>query len=106
MLQLLLVAALLVALAAMARRSYRRRRLLRAAVHRAGASLENAIAVQRFDEIDVHLRARWCHCGGYLERCGEGTREVGGRRYRTARLQCQECEADAVVFFDTTDVLH
>ena len=106
MLQLLLVAALLAALAAMGRRRLRRRRLLRAAETRAGASLENAIMVRRFDEIDEHLRARWCHCGGYLERCGEGTREAGGRRYRTARLQCQECEADAVVFFDTTDVLH
>jgi hypothetical protein len=106
MLQLLLVAALLAALVTMGARRYRRGRLLRAAATRAGASLENAIVVRRFDEIDEHLRARWCHCGGYLERCGEGTREVGGRRYRTARLQCQECEAEGVVFFDTTDVLH
>ena len=106
MLQLLLVAALLAAIVAMGRRRFRRRRLLRSAETRAGGSLENAIVVRRFDEIDEHLRARWCHCGGYLERCGEGTREAGGRRYRTARLHCQECEADAVVYFDTTDVLH
>jgi hypothetical protein len=106
MVQLLLVAALLAAVAAMGRRRFRRRRLRLAAGTRAGATLENAIVVRRFDEIDEHLSARWCHCGGYLERCGEGTRETGGRRYRTARLQCQECEADAVVFFDTTDVLH
>jgi hypothetical protein len=106
MLHLLLVAALLAAIVVMAGRRHRRRRLRRAAATRAGSSLDTAIVVQRFDEIDAHLRARWCHCGGYLERCGEGTREVGGRRYRTARLHCQECDADALVFFDTTDVLH
>jgi hypothetical protein len=49
---------------------------------------------------------RWCFCGGYLERTGEGTREANGRRFRIARLACQECEALDEVFFDTTDVLH
>jgi hypothetical protein len=106
MLHLLLVAALLAAIVVMAGRRHRRRRLVRAAATRAGSSLENAIAIQRFDEMDDHLRTRWCHCGGYLERRGEGTRDAAGRRYRTARLRCQECEADALVFFDTTDVLH
>jgi hypothetical protein len=106
MLHLLLVAALLAAIMAMGGRGYRRRRLRRAAATRAGSSPDTAIVVRRFDEIDAHLRARWCHCGGYLERCGEGTRETGGRRYRTARLHCQECDADALVFFDTTDMLH
>jgi len=106
MIQLLLVAALLAAIVVMAGRRQRRRRLVRAAATRAGSSLENAIAILRFDEIDEHLQARWCHCGGYLERCGEGTRDVAGRRYRTARLRCQECEADSLVFFDTTDLLH
>jgi hypothetical protein len=106
MLHLLLVAALLAAIVALASRRHRRRRLVRAAATRAGSSLENAIVVRRFDEIDAHLQARWCDCGGYLERCGEGTRDAGGHRYRTARLRCQECDADALVFFDTTDVLH
>jgi hypothetical protein len=106
MLHLLLVAALLAAIVAMTGRRLQRRRLRRAAATRAGSSLETAIVVQRYDEIDDHLRARWCHCGGYLERCGEGARDAGGRRYRTARMRCQECDADAVVFFDTTDVLH
>jgi len=56
--------------------------------------------------MDDQLARRWCSCGGYLERMGEGTREAGGRRYRVARLRCQECEAVDEVFFDTTDVLH
>jgi hypothetical protein len=106
MLQLLLVAALLAALVAMGRRRHRRGRLRRAGATRAGSAIENAIVVRSFDEIDEHLQARWCHCGGYLERCGEGTREAAARRYRTARLRCQECDTEAVVLFDTTDVLH
>ena len=106
MLQVLLVAALLAAIVGMAARRARRFRLARAATTRAGSSPDTAIVVRRFDEIDEHLRARWCHCGGYLEGCGEGTREIGARRYRTARLRCQECEAEVVVFFDTSDVLH
>ena len=106
MLQLLLVAVLVAAILRMGARRIYRRRLARAAATRAGSSLATAIVVRRFDEIDEHLARRWCHCGGYLERCGEGTREVGGRRYRTARLRCQECATDAVVFFDTSDVLH
>lgn len=106
LLELLLVAVLLAALVRMGARRYRRGRLTRAATTRVGSSIATAIAVRRFDEIDEHLRARWCHCGGYLERCGEGTREIDGRRYRTARLRCQECQADAIVFFDTSDVLH
>jgi len=55
--------------------------------------------------MDEHLGRRWCACGGYLERSGEGTRESGGRRFRVARLRCQECEAVDEVFFDTTELL-
>jgi hypothetical protein len=106
MLQLVLVAALVAAIVSLAGRRHRRRRLVGAAATRAGSSPEAAIAVRRFDEIDEHVSGRWCHCGGYLERRGEGTREEGGRRYRLARLRCQECEAEAVVYFDTTEVLH
>jgi hypothetical protein len=41
-----------------------------------------------------------------MERRGEGTRETGGRRFRVAHLACQECEEEAEVVFETTDVLH
>jgi hypothetical protein len=54
----------------------------------------------------VHLRLRHCACGGYLERRGEGSRDVAGQRYRVARLECQDCERVEEVFFDTTDLLH
>ena len=98
--------ALLAALVAVGARRWQRARLRRAARTRLGVSPERAIHVRSFSEIDEHLGRRWCACGGFLERSGEGTRDVEGRRYRVARLTCQECEATDEVFFDTTDVLH
>jgi hypothetical protein len=103
---LLLTAAIVAAVVALARQRWRRSALRRAASERAGASAERAIAVRSFTEIDEHLARRWCHCGGYLERTGEGTRDAGGRRFRIARLRCQECEDAAEVYFDTTEVIH
>ena len=103
---LLLGVAVLTAVVGVGLRRLRRARLRHAARGRPGASAENAIFIRSYTEMDSHLAGRWCHCGGFLERQGEGTREVGGRRYRVARLGCQECEAVEEVFFDTTDVLH
>ena len=103
---LLMTAAIVAAVIAVARRRLRRSALRRAAQEREGASPERAIAVRSFTEIDDHVDRRWCHCGGYLERTGEGTRESDGRRFRIVRLRCQECEDPAEVFFETTDVLH
>jgi hypothetical protein len=103
---LVLAVAIVAAVAAMGLRRLRRARLRRAARTRAGTSVDRAFHIRSYAEIDEHLAQRWCHCGGYLERTGEGTRQVGGRRFRTARLVCQECEDVEEVFFDTTDVLH
>src|SRR5262249_12277950 len=83
-----------------------RQRLRRAAGTRLGSSPERAIHVRSYSEMDGHLAQRWCFCGGYLERTGEGSRTVSGRTFRIARLRCQECEAPDEVFFDTTEVLH
>jgi hypothetical protein len=102
----LLPLVLLAAIAAMARRRWRRAALARAAGEREGGSPERAIYVRSFAEIDDHLAARWCVCGGYLERTGEGSRDAGVRRYRIARLCCQECERTDEVFFDTTEIVH
>jgi hypothetical protein len=103
---LLMLAALAAAMVVMGRRRWRRARLAAAARTRAGASPERAIFIRSYADMDEHLARRWCACGGFLERTGEGTREADGRRYRVARLACQECEAVDEVFFDTTDVLH
>ena len=101
-----LLAALVAALIAMGGRRARRARLRRLAAARPGASPERAIAIRSYGEMDEHLDGRWCVCGGYLERRGEGTRGADARRLRVARLRCQECEAEDEVFFDTTEVLH
>jgi hypothetical protein len=103
---LALALAVLAAVAAVGARRVRRARLRRQARTRAGATPDRAIAIRSFAEIDEHLARRWCACGGFLERRGEGTREIAGRRLRVARLACQECDAADEVFFDTTDVLH
>ena len=106
MMVILFALAIVAAMVAMGMRRLRRARLRRAAADRPGASTEHAIYIRSYGELDGHLSGRWCHCGGFLERQGEGTRELAGRRYRVARLACQECEAVSEVFFDTTDVLH
>jgi hypothetical protein len=102
----LLVAAITAAVISIGRRRWRRARLRRASSRRLGASPDLAIRVRSYGDIDRHLAGRWCHCGGYLERSGEGTREQGDRRYRVAALRCRECEHRHLVFFDVTDVLH
>ena len=103
---LLIGLAVIAAVLAVGRRRLDRARLRRAARTRAGTSPTNVIAVRSFADIDDELARRWCHCGGYLERTGEGSRQLGERRFRIARLACQECEAVDEVFFDTTDIVH
>jgi hypothetical protein len=98
--------AVLVAVAAVAARRVRGWRLDRADAERAGASAERAVYIRSFTEMDDHLSGMWCRCGGYLERVGEGSREESGRRFRVARLVCQECERPREVFFETTDLVH
>lgn len=103
---LLIAVVLVVAIAAVGTRRVRRRRLDRADATRAGSSTERPIYIRSFTEMDDHLSGMWCRCGGYLERLGEGTREMAGRRYRVARLACQECERVREVFFDATELVH
>lgn len=103
---LLFVAAITAALIAIGSRRWRRWWLRRASRTRMGSSPESSILIRSFVEMDDHLLRRWCHCGGFLERSGEGTQELGGRRYRVASLRCQECEEIHRVFFDTTDMPH
>ena len=105
MLEIFFTLAILAAVGAVGWRRLHRARLRRAALSRPGATIENAIYVRDFAEIDEHLRRRWCECGGFLEPAGEGTRESGGRRFRVARLHCQEGEETTEVFFDTTELL-
>ena len=107
MLGLLIALAVVAAVVATAVRRARRAALRRASRTRPGASPGLAIAIRSYTEMDDHLGRRWCgHCGGYLERRGEGSREEAGRRFRIARLECQECERTEEVYFETTELVH
>jgi hypothetical protein len=103
---LLLGLAVVAAVVAVGLRRLHRARLDRAARTRTGASPDRPFYIRSYGEMEEHLGRRWCRCGGYLERTGEGSRQIGDRRFRIARLVCQECEAVEEVFFDTTDVVH
>ncbi len=103
---LLFVAVITAAAVVLGSRRWHRSRLKQAARNRPGSSPASAIVIRSYGEMEDHLRGRWCHCGGYLERAGEGTRDIDDRRYRVARRRCQECDEEYETFFDATDVLH
>lgn len=71
-----------------------------------GSSIERAIAVRSFDDIDAVVAARHCACGERLRSTGEGARQAGMHRFRFTRLACDECEEETVLFFDVTDLVH
>lgn len=79
----------------------------RAAGRHPGHTLERAIVVNRFDEIDAAVQYRRCaYCGGTQHEVGETSRTVGERRFRIVRLVCDECERDERVHFDVTEIFH
>lgn len=78
----------------------------RAARRRPGASLHRPVAVSSFDQIDTAVRGRTCWCGGFLVLAGETSRTWRDRRFRIARLVCNECERDELMYFDVTAVFH
>ncbi len=84
-----------------------RKRQARASLRRGpGTSLEEALPVGSFDAIDETVRARRCHCGAGVHTVGEGTREVGERRFRYTRLECDGCEDEQLLYFDVTTIFH
>lgn len=103
MIGVLLGLAVMVAVAAV---GFRRWQRSRAARQRPGATLQRAVPVTRFDEIDAVLDGRICRCGAPLRVSGETSRLRGSRRFRIVRLLCHECERDEVVYFDVTRVFH
>ena len=83
------------------------RRRARAASRRGpGTSLAEAIPVSSFETIDETVRARRCHCGAGVHAIGEGTRELDGRRFRYARVECDACEDEQLLYFDVTTIFH
>jgi len=103
MITLILGAAVLLAVVTV---GVRRLQKSRAERRRPGATIHRPVSVQRFDEIDAFIRGRACWCGGTFFTSGETSRAIGERRFRIARLVCNECERDELVYFDVTAALH
>lgn len=111
MIGLLLAAALVAALAASGYRALRRLRRRRALAALPGGSPESAIAVSGFADIDAHVSARRCPCGGSLASLGERSLAAahagsGERRLRVVRVECRHCEERSEVWFDATLAYH
>jgi len=96
----------LVAAAVWVTRGLARRAARRRALAGPGGSLERAIPVHTFDEIDRTVAAWRCACGTRPRLAGEGARSDGQHRYRVARLACDACEEETVLWFDVSAVLH
>lgn len=96
----------LIAAAVWLRRRMRARAARRRALSGPGSSLDAAIPVRSFAEIDEEIAAQRCECGTRLRPIGEGARQAGECRYRFARLACAECEEETVLYFDVSAVLH
>jgi len=73
---------------------------------RPGATIHRPVTVRSFDEIDAALQGRSCWCGSSFVLSGETSRTVGARRFRVARLVCNECERDELIYFDVTAAFH
>lgn len=102
----LIALALVAALAVAGARRLRRARAARKTAALPGMSAATAIEISDFDEIAEHVRRLRCPCGGRYELKGESSRESGGRRLRTAGIECVFCEERVRVFFDVTGMFH
>jgi hypothetical protein len=100
---LLLGLAVLAAVISVGVRRWQRRRAQR---RRPGATIYRPLAISRFDEIDMAVLGRTCWCGGTFAVAGETSRLIGERRFRIARLVCNDCERDELMYFDVTSVFH
>jgi hypothetical protein len=96
--------AVLVAAAVWVARGMARRRARRWVADGPGSSPERAIAVHAFEDMDAAVGTRRCPCGERLRATGEGSREIPPHRYRFARLACDECQEETVLWFDVTAV--
>lgn len=103
---LLFAAVVLLAATVWVARRWRARGRRRLLATGPGSSLEQAIPVGGFDQIDAVVAARHCECGRALRSTGEGARQRGPRRYRFTRLACDDCEEETVLYFDVTDLVH
>src|SRR5258705_9993472 len=103
---LLFASVVLVVAAVWVTRGLQRRRARAAVRSGPGTSLESALPVRSFGAIDEVVEARHCHCGAGVHTVGEGAREIEGRRFRYARVECDACEDKQLLYFDVTSIFH
>jgi|GEM_PF-2263056 len=105
MITILFVLVIVAAVVAMGLKRRAKAQARRASLQGPGMSPEGAIAIRTFADMDDELRRRHCLCGARFSLAGEGTRDLGGRSLRVARLYCDECDESREVFFDTSTLL-
>ena len=67
-----------------------------------GYSIEHALRVESYEDMDAFLRKLKCPCGGRLESTGESSRSQA----RVVRTECVECEEECFLYFDLRDARH
>jgi hypothetical protein len=97
MIDLLIVPTLVLVIAGLAWRSWRRRA---AECALPGRSPETAICVRDYSEIDVTVGLERCPCGGRFVVRGEGPVRARGSGLRMTRIECRRCARERVLYFD------
>ncbi|MEE2960867.1 MAG: hypothetical protein VYA34_08990 [Myxococcota bacterium] len=64
------------------------------------------LSIRRFDEMEAHMRASPCACGGMFVLRSEGSRNLGGQRIRVVHAECTRCEREVDFFFRMDQMLN
>ena len=71
-----------------------------------GLTPDNPLTGLRLSEIDEHILAVSCGCGGGFRPTSEGSIRLDGRDLRVARLVCGRCESERALYFEPPPLLH
>ena len=63
---------------------------------------DRPLKINRFDQMEDHLRASRCPCGGVWMVRHEGSKNSAGVRLRVLHAECTRCESETDFFFDLT----
>ena len=96
---LLFALVILLALTSLLWRKYQKTQNERLWNRQPGHSIETALKVSRFADIDTYLNSQRCHCGARMTTISEGSRNLGTTRIRVTRTECNRCEAELDFFF-------
>jgi len=63
---------------------------------------DRPLKISRFDQMEEHLRATRCPCGGVWMMRHEGSKSTPTARLRVLHAECTRCESETDFFFDLT----